>query len=111
MKSVVQAAWLMTSFLGNLIDMGISGTHLIKEPAFEMFFYATLMFLVMAIFIHLSTQYQYVNPDDFEVGNKKVENGPNVKWSLDPIPIEEDVESLGGRVENGNGRISHKRTG
>ena len=53
MKSVLQALWLLTVFIGNLIDMAISGTHIIPEPATEFFFYAFLMVLVMGVFILL----------------------------------------------------------
>ena len=51
MKSVLQALWLLTVFMGNLVDMAISGTHIIPEPATEFFFYGMLMVLVMGIFI------------------------------------------------------------
>uniref|UniRef100_A0A0K0D336 Neur_chan_memb domain-containing protein n=1 Tax=Angiostrongylus cantonensis TaxID=6313 RepID=A0A0K0D336_ANGCA len=53
MKSFLQAMWLLTVFMGNIIDMAISGTHIIPEPAMEFFFYALLMILTMAIFILL----------------------------------------------------------
>ncbi|KJH53369.1 POT family protein [Dictyocaulus viviparus] len=59
MKSVLQALWLLTVFMGNVIDMGISGTHIIPEPAMEFFFYASLMILTMAVFIMLAVQYTY----------------------------------------------------
>ncbi|KAK6017067.1 hypothetical protein OSTOST_17446 [Ostertagia ostertagi] len=60
MKSVLQALWLLTVFMGNVIDMGISGTHIIPEPATEFFFYAFLMILTMGIFILLAIRYTYV---------------------------------------------------
>lgn len=39
--------------MGNVIDMAISGTHIIPEPATEFFLYALLMILTMGIFIIL----------------------------------------------------------
>ncbi|EYC03736.1 hypothetical protein Y032_0092g2595 [Ancylostoma ceylanicum] len=60
MKSVLQALWLLTVFMGNVIDMAISGTHIIPEPATEFFFYALLMILTMGIFIILAMRYTYV---------------------------------------------------
>ncbi|KAL6731232.1 hypothetical protein Aduo_002134 [Ancylostoma duodenale] len=60
MKSVLQALWLLTVFMGNVIDMAISGTHIIPEPAMEFFFYALLMILTMGIFIILAMRYTYV---------------------------------------------------
>ncbi|KAI6192069.1 hypothetical protein M3Y97_00296500 [Aphelenchoides bicaudatus] len=95
MKSVLQAAWLMTSFIGNLIDMGISGTHIIKEPAAELFFYAFLMFSVMILFIYLAIQYRYVDPKEFEV-TEDDNNRSRVKWTLDSV-ANEDRESLNGQ--------------
>ncbi|GMT28702.1 hypothetical protein PFISCL1PPCAC_19999, partial [Pristionchus fissidentatus] len=49
----MQALWLMTVFLGNLIDAMISGSHFVTRPAHEFFFYAFLMLIVMIIFIFL----------------------------------------------------------
>ena len=43
----------MTVFLGNVVDMLISGTAVVTEPATEFFVYAMLMFLVMLVFILL----------------------------------------------------------
>lgn len=91
MKSVLQAAWLMTTFLGNLIAMMISGTQVIKEPAAEMFFYAFLMITIMLIFIYLAAQYQYVDPKEFEVTDD--DDRSRVRWTLDSVP-NEDNDSL-----------------
>lgn len=85
----------MTFSFGNLIDMLISGTKVIKEPAVEMFFYASLMFFVMAIFIYISTQYKYVSPEDFEVDGE--EERPRITWNLNPVPNEEDFNEGRGR--------------
>ncbi|VDO26700.1 unnamed protein product [Haemonchus placei] len=72
MKSVLQALWLLTVFMGNVIDMGISGTHIIPEPATEFFFYAFLMILVMGIFILLACRYTYVeNGEEVQPTQKK----------------------------------------
>lgn len=70
MKSVLQALWLMTVCFGNIIDMSISGTKIIEDPAYELFFYAALMFAVIGVFILLSMRYKYVNPDEI-LGHKK----------------------------------------
>ncbi|KAI6182772.1 Peptide transporter 3 [Aphelenchoides bicaudatus] len=66
MKSVLQALWLMTTFFGNMIDMAISGTHIISEPALEFFFYSALMFLIIGIFVFFALNYTYVDEDDLE---------------------------------------------
>lgn len=45
--------WLLTVCLGNLIDMAISGSHLISDPSLEFFFYAAFMLGVMFVFVLL----------------------------------------------------------
>ncbi|KAK0424074.1 hypothetical protein QR680_008485 [Steinernema hermaphroditum] len=59
MKSVLQAMWLMTTFFGNIIDMIISGSHIVKEPAMEFFFYAAMLTSVIGIFIVIAMNYTY----------------------------------------------------
>ncbi|VDK72968.1 unnamed protein product, partial [Onchocerca ochengi] len=61
MKSVLQAIWLMTVFLGNVIDMLISGSHIVAEPATEFFLYAFMMVIVIGLFIVLAIRYDYSN--------------------------------------------------
>lgn len=56
----------MANFLGNVIDMSISGSHIVADPAMELFVYAGLMFAVMAVFIVLAIRYKYVDPKVFE---------------------------------------------
>lgn len=55
----LQAIWLMTVFLGNVIDMLISGSHIVSEPATEFFVYAIMMITVIGIFIMLAMRYTY----------------------------------------------------
>ncbi|CAD5210150.1 unnamed protein product [Bursaphelenchus xylophilus] len=66
MKSVLQAIWLMTTFFGNVIDMSISGSHLIREPEIEFFVYAFLMLVVIGVFVLIAMNYTYVE-DDLEM--------------------------------------------
>jgi hypothetical protein len=56
----------MTTFFGNVIDMGISGTHIIKEPATEFFFYAFLMLVVIGVFVLFAMNYTYVAEEDMD---------------------------------------------
>jgi hypothetical protein len=46
--------------------MGISGSHIVANPAMELFVYAGFMFAVMAVFIVLAIRYKYVDPKVFE---------------------------------------------
>lgn len=59
-KSVMQALWLMTVFLGNMLDAIISGSHFVSSAAQEFFLYAGLMLLVMVFFIISATNYTYL---------------------------------------------------
>jgi hypothetical protein len=65
-----KAVWHLANFLGNVIDMGISGSHIVEDPAIELFVYAGLMFAVMAVFIVLAIRYKYVDPKVFD-GDQK----------------------------------------
>ncbi|CAG9537546.1 unnamed protein product [Cercopithifilaria johnstoni] len=74
MKSVLQAVWLMTVFLGNVIDMLISGSHIVAEPATEFFVYAFIMVIVIGLFIGLAIRYKYNNyAEDKDVQMKHIE--------------------------------------
>lgn len=82
MKSVLQAVWHLANFLGNAIDMGISGSHIVSDPATELFVYAGLMFAVMAVFVVLAIRYKYVDPEMFETaGRYPTDEKPAVKNS------------------------------
>ncbi|CAD5211898.1 unnamed protein product [Bursaphelenchus xylophilus] len=59
MKNVLQAIWHTTVALGNMLDMLISATNVIENPAYAFFFYGTLMAAVILIFILSATRYTY----------------------------------------------------
>nr|XP_053644505.1 peptide transporter family 1-like isoform X2 [Cherax quadricarinatus] len=50
MKSVLQAAWLLTVSFGNLIVVIIAEAKFFKSQAMEFFLFAVLMFVDMIIF-------------------------------------------------------------
>ncbi|KAF8368193.1 pept-3 [Pristionchus pacificus] len=99
MKSVLQipttceikAMWLLTVCLGNMIDMAISGSHIIHDPSLEFFLYAALMLAVMLVFILLATRYTYKNIVADET-NKEVDeskSGINIhSQSTNDTPLE-----------------------
>lgn len=49
----------MTVFFGNVIDMLISGSHIVAEPAYEFFLYALLTTTVIGLFVVLAMRYEY----------------------------------------------------
>uniref|UniRef100_A0A336KPU9 Oligopeptide transporter 1 n=2 Tax=Culicoides sonorensis TaxID=179676 RepID=A0A336KPU9_CULSO len=62
MKSVLQAAWLLTVAFGNLIVVIIAEAKAFKSQAAEFFLFAGLMAVDMGIFIILAIKYKYVEP-------------------------------------------------
>lgn len=92
MKSVLQALWLMTTFFGNVIDILISGTHVIKEPAMEFFFYSFLMLLVIGIFVVIAMQYKYVEEGQMEDSECLQEDGTKDQKVNVPLPHRSDSQ-------------------
>ncbi|GMR57610.1 hypothetical protein PMAYCL1PPCAC_27805, partial [Pristionchus mayeri] len=61
-KSLMQAAWLLTVFMGNVLDAFISGSGwFASSAAHEFFLYAGLMLVVMIFFIISSINYKSQN--------------------------------------------------
>lgn len=60
MKSCLQAAWLMTVAFGNLIVVIEAESHLFTSQMTEFFFFASMLFVVMLVFVTMSVFYRYV---------------------------------------------------
>ncbi|KAK3890053.1 hypothetical protein Pcinc_005968 [Petrolisthes cinctipes] len=65
MKSVVQAAWLITVAFGNLIVVIIAGAKIFERQAQEFFLFAGLMFVDMICFAFLAKHYKYIDEEEF----------------------------------------------
>ncbi|XP_060069395.1 solute carrier family 15 member 1-like [Ylistrum balloti] len=61
MKSVVQAAWLLTTAVGDLIVVIVAEAQLLPSQTAEFFFFAALMTFVSLIFMLMSYFYKYSN--------------------------------------------------
>ncbi|XP_033728078.1 LOW QUALITY PROTEIN: solute carrier family 15 member 2-like [Pecten maximus] len=59
MKSVVQAAWLLTTAVGDLIVVIVAESQLLPSQTAEFFFFAALMTVVSVIFMLMSYFYKY----------------------------------------------------
>ncbi|KAL5006173.1 hypothetical protein ScPMuIL_017331 [Solemya velum] len=59
MKSVVQAAWLMTTAFGDLVVIIVAGWKFIPSQAVEFFVFAVLMFVDTVIFMIMAMFYTY----------------------------------------------------
>lgn len=101
----------MTTFVGNVIDMGISGTQVIHEPAMEFFFYALLMLIVISVFIAISMNYTYVDEHpldaDDEDDNDVHPNGGNKRTSLN-VHRDEMLGSSGNKTSSDGDLIQRR---
>jgi dipeptide/tripeptide permease len=61
MKSVLQAAWLLTVAFGNLIVIIIAEARAFDNQASEFFMFSVLMFIDMGIFSVMAYFYKYVD--------------------------------------------------
>ncbi|XP_015121524.1 peptide transporter family 1 isoform X2 [Diachasma alloeum] len=66
MKSLLQAAWLMTVAFGNLIVVIIAEAKIFDRQALEFFLFAGLMVLDMLIFAIMANSYKYRSYNDDE---------------------------------------------
>ncbi|XP_062611424.1 solute carrier family 15 member 1-like [Saccostrea cucullata] len=61
MKSVVQAAWLMTTAVGSLVVVIVAQVQYFTSQVAEFMFFAALMALATIMFIVMSCFYTYYN--------------------------------------------------
>ncbi|XP_052870615.1 peptide transporter family 1-like, partial [Anopheles cruzii] len=62
MKSVIQAFWLLTVAIGNMLVVFIAEAKFVQSQALEFFLFAALMFLDMGLFMVLAMRYRYSDP-------------------------------------------------
>jgi hypothetical protein len=58
MKSVMQAAWLLTVAFGNLIVVIIAGSQIFDLVSMEFFFFAGLLFVAVILFSFFAMRYK-----------------------------------------------------
>ncbi|XP_063872254.1 solute carrier family 15 member 1-like isoform X2 [Scylla paramamosain] len=74
MKSVLQAAWLLTVSFGNLIVVIIAEAKFFERQSMEFFLFAALMFVDMVLFAFLAVRYKYV--DEIKAENDSTKEIP-----------------------------------
>lgn len=82
MKSVLQASWLLTVAMGNLIVVVVAEAKLVKNQAIEFFLFAALMAVDVIIFSMMSMFYRY---NDYAV----LANAQNVEDEV--VLVDEDI--------------------
>lgn len=70
MKSVLQACWLLSVAIGNMIVVVIAEVKFVNTQSAEFALFATLMLVDMVIFLYLARNYQYTDQTDTIVDNK-----------------------------------------
>ncbi|CAK6442764.1 unnamed protein product [Pipistrellus nathusii] len=66
MKSVLQAGWLLTVAVGNIIVLIVAGAGQIKEQWAEYILFASLLLAVCILFAIMARFYTYINPAEIE---------------------------------------------
>ncbi|KAH0624509.1 hypothetical protein JD844_032058 [Phrynosoma platyrhinos] len=79
MKSVLQAGWLLTVAVGNIIVLIIAGASKLSEQWVEYVLFAGLLIAVTIIFAIMAYFYTYVDPAEVEAQLVEEENRKNGK--------------------------------
>ncbi|XP_027736114.1 solute carrier family 15 member 1 [Empidonax traillii] len=66
MKSVLQAGWLLSVAVGNIIVLIVAGASKLSKQWAEYVLFAALLFVVCIIFAIMATFYTYVDPNEIE---------------------------------------------
>ncbi|NXD21745.1 S15A1 protein, partial [Spelaeornis formosus] len=66
MKSVLQAGWLLTVAVGNIIVLIVAGASTIKKQWAEYVLFAALLLVVCIIFAIMASFYTYIDPNEIE---------------------------------------------
>ncbi|NXD36208.1 S15A1 protein, partial [Copsychus sechellarum] len=66
MKSVLQAGWLLTVAVGNIIVLIVAGASTIDKQWAEYVLFAALLLLVCIIFSIMASFYTYIDPNEIE---------------------------------------------
>ncbi|NXH38130.1 S15A1 protein, partial [Dicaeum eximium] len=73
MKSVLQAGWLLTVAVGNIIVLIVAGASAIQKQWAEYVLFAALLLVVGIIFAIMASFYTYVDPNEIEAQFSKEE--------------------------------------
>ncbi|XP_063103030.1 solute carrier family 15 member 1 [Cavia porcellus] len=90
MKSVLQAGWLLTVAVGNIIVLIVAGVGHFNEQWAEYILFAALLLVVCIIFAIMAQFYTYVNPAEIEARFDEEEKKKNSGKS-DPYASPESV--------------------
>ncbi|KAF4801526.1 Solute carrier family 15 member 1 [Turdus rufiventris] len=92
MKSVLQAGWLLTVAVGNIIVLIVAGASTIEKQWAEYVLFAALLLLVCIIFAIMASFYTYIDPNEIEAQFSKEEKEEHKK-DQDDNEKEAEVDS------------------
>ncbi|NXP34539.1 S15A1 protein, partial [Leiothrix lutea] len=79
MKAVLQAGWLLTVAVGNIIVIIVAGVSTIKKQWAEYVLFAALLLVVCIIFAIMASFYTYIDPNEIEAQFRKEEKEEDKK--------------------------------
>ncbi|XP_071064333.1 solute carrier family 15 member 1 isoform X2 [Dasypus novemcinctus] len=84
MKSVLQAGWLLTVAVGNIIVLIVAGAGQFSEQWAEYILFAALLLVVCIIFAIMARFYTYINPAEIEAQFDEDEKKKSIENNQDP---------------------------
>ncbi|NXW92023.1 S15A1 protein, partial [Alopecoenas beccarii] len=91
MKAVLQAGWLLTVAVGNIIVLIVAGASKLSEPWAEYVLFAALLLAVCIIFAVMAYFYTYTDPNEVEAQLDEEEKKQGKK---DPYVCEKEGETV-----------------
>ncbi|XP_058600270.1 solute carrier family 15 member 1 [Neofelis nebulosa] len=88
MKSVLQAGWLLTVAVGNIIVLIVAGAGQFSEQWAEYILFAALLLVVCVIFAIMARFYTYINPAEIEAqfdDDDKKKSLENIYSTVTPV--------------------------
>jgi len=107
MKSILQAAWLLTVAIGNVVVIIVAETGGAMSQVAEFFLFSGLMYVTDVIFIIMALFYEYITPR--EIAEDEVKSRSNSKSSKSSQSADgDDIKSEKLGVDNKGMEISAK---
>ncbi|NXO90363.1 S15A1 protein, partial [Certhia brachydactyla] len=79
MKAVLQAGWLLSVAVGNIIVLIVAGASTIKKQWAEYVLFASLLLVVCVIFAIMASFYTYIDPNEIEAQFREEEKEKDKK--------------------------------
>ncbi|KAM9203380.1 solute carrier family 15 member 1 [Mergus octosetaceus] len=94
MKSVLQAGWLLTVAVGNIIVLIVAGASKLSQQWAEYVLFAALLFAVCIIFSVMAYFYTYIDPNEIEAQLDEEEKQVKKDPDLQEKEEEKEVEAV-----------------